>query len=138
VLAERAAAGEQVSAVANAERELAAAEAPESAATEDPKEREERLASRPTLLGEVVDLERGTPATPLSVVGALTVLIERMAELSEGFLPEILAAQPQFDALDLIDLAKRLSDFADAPAWTPALDVAANTHRSPFRLPSQR
>jgi hypothetical protein len=46
------------------------------------------------------------------VVGALTVLMERMAELSEGFLPELLAAQPTFDVLDLIELSKWLKDFA--------------------------
>ena len=53
-------------------------------------------------------------ATPLSIVGALSVLIKKITEhgLSEKYLPEFLDAQPKFDALDLIELAKRLKDFA--------------------------
>jgi hypothetical protein len=56
-----------------------------------------------------------TPAASGELVGPLGLLIARMKErgIGERDIPELIEANPNFDALDLIDLGKLLKDFAD-------------------------
>ena len=121
MMAERAKAGEQVSAVAEERKpiadgeferrlgEEAAAEVVSAGANAEAAAQEGGGAGL-----EVHEVTRAADLDALSIVGALSVLIKKITEhaLSEKYLPEFLDAQPKFDALDLIELAKRLKDFA--------------------------